>query len=76
MLAHIQRGVELAAADNHSLLLFSGGQTRAAAGPRSEGGGYWEAAAASGWFGFPETKERVHTEEQARAVPVNNQIQC
>ena len=51
MLSHIQRGVALAAADNASLLLFSGGETRFAAGPRSEAASYWEAADASAWFG-------------------------
>jgi len=66
MLAHIERGVKLAAADNASLLLFSGGQTRLAAGPRSEASSYWEAADASGWFGFPHVRARAHLEEQAR----------
>ena len=64
MLAHIERGVRLAAADNASLLLFSGGQTRLAAGPRSEASSYWEAADASGWFGFPHVRSRAHLEEQ------------
>jgi hypothetical protein len=67
MLAHIERGVKIAAADNKSLLIFSGGQTRAAAGPRSEGSAYWEAAEASDWFGHRATRDRAHTEEQASA---------
>ena len=51
MLQHIQRGVAIAASDNASLLVFSGGETRAAAGPRSEASSYWEAADALGWYG-------------------------
>ena len=66
MIEHIHKGVELAAADNRSLVLFSGGQTRAAAGPRSEALSYWEAAEAEGWFGLPQVQPRVHLEEQAR----------
>eukprot|EP00967_Tisochrysis_lutea_P148318 scaffold283118_cov32-Tisochrysis_lutea.AAC.2 len=68
MLAHIQQGVKLAAADKQSLLLFSGGQTRASAGPRSEGSAYWEAAEASGWFGHAEARERAHVEEQVSST--------
>ena len=33
---HIRRGVEIAAGNASALLIFSGGQTRAEAGPRSE----------------------------------------
>jgi hypothetical protein len=66
MLAHIQRGVALAAADNASLLLFSGGETRASAGPRSEAGSYWEAADASAWFGRAQVRRRAALEAQAR----------
>ena len=44
MIGHIKRGVELAAADNASLVIFSGGETRPSAGPRSEARSYWEAA--------------------------------
>ena len=66
MLEHIQRGVTLAAADNDSLLLFSGGETRAAAGPVSEALSYWEVAEANGWFGWPAVRERAQLESQAR----------
>ena len=48
---HIRQGVESAAKDPSSLLLFSGGQTRRSAGPRSEAVSYWMAAEASEWFG-------------------------
>jgi len=45
---HIRLGVEAVAADPKALLLFSGGQTRRAAGPRSEGLSYWVVAEAAG----------------------------
>lgn len=48
---HIRVGVRLAAADPLSLLLFSGGETRKTAGPRSEGQSYWFVAEGSKWFG-------------------------
>lgn len=60
---HARRGVELAAADPDSLLLFAGGQTDAAAGPRSEAQGYWLIAEHHGWFGYPEVRDRSTTEE-------------
>ena len=67
MLSHIRRGVELAAADNASLLVFSGGETRAAAGPRSEAASYWEAAEALHWFGqAPRVRPRAFLEAHAR----------
>ena len=66
MLAHVERGVALAAADNSSILLFSGGETRAAAGPRSEAGSYWEAAESRGWFGAVHVRPRAQLEAQAR----------
>ena len=66
MLEHIERGVRLAAEDNSSILMFSGGETRRAAGPRSEALSYWEAADALGWFGAPHVRERTHLEVQAR----------
>lgn len=66
MLSHIRRGVELAAADNSSLLVFSGGETRAAAGPRSEARSYWEAAHAMAWYGTPRVRARTLLEPYAR----------
>ena len=41
---HIELGVQHASEDPDALLLFSGGQTRQAAGPRSEGLSYWVVA--------------------------------
>ncbi|KXZ54397.1 hypothetical protein GPECTOR_5g53 [Gonium pectorale] len=65
-LDHIRLGIEEAALDPDALLLFSGGQTRRAAGPRSEGMSYWVVAEAAGWFGRPEVRNRTFTEEHAR----------
>ena len=50
-LAHIKEGVEIAARDQGALLLFSGGETRKDAGPRSEAQSYWAIAESKGWFG-------------------------
>jgi hypothetical protein len=66
MLDHIRKGIELAARDNNSLLIFSGGETRGLAGPRSEASSYWEAAELLGWFGFPAVRERAVLEAYAR----------
>jgi hypothetical protein len=62
-LEHVKRGVEVAVEKPDSLLIFAGGQTDAAAGPRSEGQGYWLAADYFGWFGRPEVRARADTEE-------------
>ncbi|GJR83501.1 hypothetical protein Tco_0154286, partial [Tanacetum coccineum] len=48
---HIKEGVESAARDDEALLLFSGGETRKDAGPRSEAQSYWTVAESKGWFG-------------------------
>ncbi|XP_010539702.1 PREDICTED: uncharacterized protein C57A10.07 isoform X2 [Tarenaya hassleriana] len=63
---HIQEGVESAAKDDESLLLFSGGETRKEAGPRSEAQSYWAVAESKGWFGRDEVRSRALTEEHAR----------
>jgi hypothetical protein len=49
--AHIKEGVDVAARDEGALLLFSGGETRKDAGPRSEAQSYWAIAESKGWFG-------------------------
>ena len=51
-------------ADSAALLVFSGGKTRAAAGPLSEGLSYWKAADAQHWFGH----EAVSGREWERRV--------
>ncbi|KAK2985455.1 hypothetical protein RJ640_006751 [Escallonia rubra] len=65
--AHIQQGVEITANDIEALLLFSGGETRKDAGPRSEAQSYWMVAESKGWFGKQEdVRSRALTEEHAR----------
>eukprot|EP00798_Chlamydomonas_sp_ICE-L_P021624 gene21624-28627_t len=63
---HIQLGVQEAAKDPQALLLFSGGQTRKEAGPRSEGMSYWVVAEAANWFNTTGVRNRTFTEEHAR----------
>lgn len=41
---HIQKGIQLALQDKNSLLMFSGGETRALTGPVTEGGSYFRVA--------------------------------
>lgn len=66
-LAHIKEGVGIAARDEGALLLFSGGETRRDAGPRSEAQSYWAIAESKGWFGNDEgVRSRALTEEHAR----------
>ncbi|PRQ24830.1 putative rossmann-like alpha/beta/alpha sandwich protein [Rosa chinensis] len=64
--AHIQEGIEIAAKDNAALLLFSGGETRRDAGPRSEAQSYWAVAESKKWFGKEDLRRRALTEEHAR----------
>jgi hypothetical protein len=63
---HIAEGVRVAAADDNALLLFTGGQSRAAAGPRSEAQSYHHIAESRSWFGKPQVAARAFTEEFAR----------
>ncbi|KAJ4953486.1 hypothetical protein NE237_030318 [Protea cynaroides] len=66
-LAHIKEGVEIAAKDEGALLLFSGGETRKDAGPRSEAQSYWAVAESKGWFGKQDNvRWKSLTEEHAR----------
>lgn len=63
---HIAAGVEVAAKDPRSILIFSGGQTRADAGPRSEAQSYYFVAEHFDWWGHPAVAGRTVTEEYAR----------
>ncbi|XP_077249833.1 uncharacterized protein C57A10.07 [Tasmannia lanceolata] len=66
-LTHIKVGIETAAEDESALLLFSGGETRKDAGPRSEAQSYWAVAESKAWFGKKEgIRWRALTEEHAR----------
>lgn len=63
---HIRFGVELAASQPKSLLIFSGGQTRREAGPESEAKSYWLLADQFGWWQKEDARERATAEEFAR----------
>jgi hypothetical protein len=63
---HMREGVRLAAEDPSALLVFSGGQTRPEAGPRSEALGYWRVTRHSSWWGNANVEPRTATEEFAR----------
>ena len=63
---HVRRGVQLASEDSTSLLVFSGGQSRREAGPRSEAWSYFWIADRFGWLGKAEVASRATTEEFAR----------
>jgi hypothetical protein len=63
---HIYRGVELTTADVKSLLVFSGGQTRLEAGPKSEAQSYWMIADHFCWWWRTNVKIRATTEEFAQ----------
>lgn len=63
---HIELGVKEASNDPEAMLLFSGGQTRQEAGPRSEGLSYWVVAEAASWFDTQGVRNRTFTEEHAR----------
>ena len=65
--AHIRRGVEIARDDPQALLIFSGGETREKAGPRSESQSYWTAANHAHWFA--PTTEAGSTGDLASSVP-------
>lgn len=68
--AHVRAGVAAAARDGAALLLFSGGETRSEAGPRSEAQSYWSVADCLAWFGGHDdassVRRRALTEEHAR----------
>ena len=63
---HIRFGIELVARQPASLLVFSGGQTRLKAGPRSEGQSYWTLASQFAWWGNAGVQARATAEEFAR----------
>ena len=65
-IGHIRRGVELAARNPDSLLVFSGGQSRREAGRRSEAESYLWVAQYYSWFGMPEVAAHTLKEEYAR----------
>lgn len=65
--AHVRAGVQAAAEDPRALLIFSGGQTRSDAGPRSEAQSYYFVADHFDWWGHRSSvAPRATTEEFAR----------
>jgi len=62
---HIRAGIGVASGDPSSLLVFSGGQTRREAGPRSEAQSYWNLADYFHWWLIPDVSGRTTTEEFA-----------
>lgn len=63
---HIQAGINEANRDPQSLLIFSGGQTRAVTGPLSEGSSYFHVADAMQlWPSTGTVRARTATEEFA-----------
>eukprot|EP00934_Nitzschia_sp_Nitz4_P001881 Nitzschia sp. Nitz4//scaffold8_size234185//232841//234078//NITZ4_001308-RA/size234185-augustus-gene-0.283-mRNA-1//-1//CDS//3329559959//1881//frame0 len=64
--AHISAGIETAHRDPESLLIFSGGETRAVTGPLTEGASYFHAADAMHlWPSAGTVRARTTTEEFA-----------
>ena len=62
-------GVGAVAKDPDALLMFSGGATRAPAGPRTEAASYWGVIDAAGWFGEPAVRRRTVLEVRTQAKP-------
>ena len=58
--------MEAAALDPRALLIFSGGQTRAAAGPRNEGWSYYRVAEYFDWWGYSANRPDLLREAQQR----------
>lgn len=52
-------GLQDAAQDARSVLIFSGGYTREDAGAISEAGSYWQVADSLDWFGHTSVKGRA-----------------
>lgn len=62
---HVRRAIESAYFDPRALIIFSGGQTNAQAGPRSESQGYWLIADRLGLWPNDDVRSRSTTEEYA-----------
>lgn len=62
---HIKAGIRAAAADPESLLIFSGGETRATTGPETEGASYFRVADAMSLWGESNVRARTVSEEFA-----------
>ncbi len=62
--SHIKKGLELTKADDSTMLVFSGGQTRKDVGPTSEAASYYYLAEEKKWMG--KMQHKVFLEEYAR----------
>ncbi len=67
ILAHIRKGIELAALDEKSLLVFSGGETRSSTGPVNEGSSYFRVADAMHLWDEHEREHGSHGSSTVRA---------
>ena len=66
ILAHIKAGIQVAKEDPNSLLLFSGGETRASTGPLTEGASYYRVVEAMRlWPDNSNVRARTVSEEFA-----------
>jgi hypothetical protein len=63
---HCLAGVGMAIANPHSILIFSGGATRHAAGEITEAESYYRIAQAACWWGTPGVENRAFKENHAR----------
>jgi len=61
ILAHIKNGISEATKDPHSLLIFSGGETRGKTGPVNEGSSYFRVADALDLWGDSKKSVRART---------------
>lgn len=67
MLAHIRGGIKAAAQDEESILIFSGGETRATTGPVNEGTSYFRVADAMNLW-EPQGNEKSSSTVRARTT--------
>lgn len=65
ILEHIKAGIAEATKDPNSLLIFSGGESRATTGPIDEGSSYFHVADALNLWGSTDVRARAITEEFA-----------
>ena len=66
-MSHIRAGIQEAAKDPFSLLIFSGGETRATTGPVNEGGSYFSIADALNLWEEPTKTMTIESASNVRA---------
>lgn len=72
IVGHIRAGIEQAAKDPNSLLVFSGGETRASTGPETEGSSYYRVADAMNLW--PDTMDAAGNRNTLRARSVTEEF--